>query len=68
MLWIVLMAVGVLILVTMQPVMALAAWTPLVNATDFTGINTDLGTTVVGILSALLIVLGAGILMKMFMR
>ncbi len=41
-------------------------WTPLIKASYFTGIRTDLLTTVAGIVSCILIVVGLGILYKVF--
>ena len=41
-------------------------WEPLVEASYFTGIRTDLLTTVAGIVSCLLIVVALGILYKVF--
>lgn len=45
-----------------------AAWTPIVQATDFAGITTDVQTTATGIISVLLIVLGVGLLARIFSR
>lgn len=44
------------------------AWTPLITAADFTGIQTDVGTTATGIIAVLLVVLGVGLLARVFMR
>ena len=44
------------------------AWTPLINSSDFTGIQTDVLTTAVGIISVVLIVLGIGILIRVLAR
>lgn len=41
-----------------------AAWTPLIQASDFTGILTDMGTTVAGIVGMLLIVAGIGFVIR----
>jgi hypothetical protein len=41
-------------------------WTPLIQSTYFEGIRTDLLTTVSGIVTCLLIVVGLGILYKVF--
>lgn len=41
-------------------------WTPLIQASYFDGIRADLITTVGGIVSCLLIVVGLGILYKVF--
>lgn len=41
-------------------------WTPLIQATYFDGIRTDLLTTVAGIVGCLLIVVALGILYKVF--
>lgn len=42
------------------------AWTPLITAADFTGIQTDVTTTAAGIVSVLLIIVGIGLLVKVF--
>lgn len=47
---------------------AQAEWTPLISAASFTGIETDVLTAVGGIMTICLIVVGAGILIKMLMR
>lgn len=44
------------------------AWTPLITAADFVGIQTDVNTTASGIIAVLLIVLGVGLLARIFMR
>ncbi|MGD9686362.1 MAG: hypothetical protein AB7U43_05245 [Desulfobacter sp.] len=44
------------------------AWTPLINATDFTGIQTDVTTTAAGIVGILLIIVGIGLLVKVLGR
>lgn len=44
------------------------AWTPLISAADFTGIQTDLTTTAAGIVSILLIIVGIGILVRVLGR
>lgn len=41
-------------------------WKSLIQASYFTGIRTDLLTSVAGIVSCLLIVVGLGILLKVF--
>lgn len=46
----------------------LFAWTPLINSSDFAGIQTDVLTTAVGIISVVLIVLGIGILIRVLAR
>lgn len=43
-------------------------WTPLITAADFTGIQTDLGTAVTGLLSMALIIVGVGVLFRVFNR
>ena len=43
---------------------ALAAWTPLIQATDFDGIRTDVLTTVSGIITIFLILAGLGLLIR----
>lgn len=45
-----------------------AAWVPLVTSDTFTGILTDMGATATGIISILLIVLGVGLLARIFSR
>ena len=45
---------------------AYAAWTPLIQAADFAGIQADVFTTAAGIISIILIVLGIGIIIKVF--
>lgn len=42
------------------------AWVPLVSATDFAGINTDLGTIAAGIIAACVIIIGVGLLVRVF--
>lgn len=44
------------------------AWTPLINTSDFAGIQTDLTTTATGIVSILLIIVGIGILVRVLGR
>lgn len=44
--------------------MFLWAWTPLIQASDFLGIQADVTTVAVGIISIMLIVVGIGILIK----
>ena len=41
-------------------------WTPLISASDFTGIRTDLLTAVGGIIMLLLIIAGVALLSKIF--
>lgn len=49
------------------PAQALAqTWTPLISASDFTGIRTDLLTAVAGIIALLLIIAGVALLSKIF--
>lgn len=43
-------------------------WTPLITLDDFTGVRTDLLTTVGGIMAALLIIVGIGMLVKVLAR
>ena len=43
---------------------ARAAWTPLITASDFTGIQTDLLTAVAGVIGLFFIILGVGILYR----
>ncbi|MGL1932723.1 MAG: hypothetical protein OCC45_13340 [Desulfotalea sp.] len=54
------------ILMLIVPVSAHAEWVSLIPANMFDGIRTDLLTTVAGIVSCLLIVVGLGILYKVF--
>ena len=42
------------------------AWTPLIQASDFLGIQSDVLTTATGIISVVLIVLAVGIIVKVF--
>jgi hypothetical protein len=46
----------------------LAEWTPLITSGDFTGIKTDLGVAVIGVLSLMLIILGVGIVIRMISK
>ena len=46
---------------------AYAEWTPLITSTAFSGIQTDTLTAAAGIVSLVLIVLGIGILIKVFL-
>lgn len=41
-------------------------WVPLITSDAFTGINTDVLTTSVGIISIMVVVVGIGILIKVF--
>ena len=43
-------------------------WTPLIAATDFDGIRADLLTSTAGLLSIVLIILGVGVLYRVFSR
>jgi uncharacterized membrane-anchored protein len=43
-------------------------WTPLIAASDFLGIRTDLGTAVTGLMSLALILVGVGVLFRVFSR
>lgn len=45
-----------------------AAWTPLIASTDLDPIRTDITTAATGIISVVLIVLGLGILIRVFVR
>lgn len=51
-----------------SPAPALAAYTSLISATDFNGIQTDVLTTASGIIAILLIIVGLGILVKVLGR
>ena len=55
-------------LLALVPVSAFAVWTPIITAADFTGIMGDVQTTATGIISVLLIVLGVGLLARIFSR
>lgn len=44
----------------------LFAWTSLVSAGDFSGINTDLGTIAAGVAAACIIIVGIGLLVRAF--
>lgn len=57
------MAVMVAI-VTMITAPAFAEWTPLINSADFTGIRTDLGTAVAGVITLVLIVFGVMMMVR----
>lgn len=46
--------------------MFMIAWTPLVASSDFTGINTDLGTIAAGIVAASVIIVGIGLVVGAF--
>ena len=48
------------------PSLACAEWVPIITSADFTGIKGDVGTAVAGIISILLIIVGVGLLMKVF--
>lgn len=48
--------------------MTIFAWTPLIAASDFTGLQTDLLTASTGIITAVLVVVGVGILIRMLTR
>lgn len=50
------------------PATAFSEWTPLISASDFTGIRTDILTAVAGLMSVILIVLGVGILIRVLSR
>ncbi len=43
---------------------ALAEWTPLIKATDFDGIRTDVLSTAAGIITILLIIAGLALLIR----
>lgn len=45
-----------------------AAWTPLIQSSDFTGILADIGATASGIISILIVILGIGILVRVLSR
>lgn len=47
---------------------ASAEWTPLITASTFTGIQTDLGTAAAGILACAAIILGICLLLKAIAR
>lgn len=44
------------------------AWTPLLSASDFTGIETDLMTAATGLLGLTLIIVGIGVIYRIFSR
>lgn len=50
--------------VWIMAVPCLADWTPLINSNDFTGIRTDLGTAVAGIITLVLIVFGVMMMVR----
>lgn len=43
-------------------------WVPLIQAADFLGIKTDVLTTVTGVISIILIILGCALLVRSFGR
>jgi len=43
-------------------------WTPLIASADFQGIQTDLMTAVTGLLSLALVIVGVGVLYRVFTR
>lgn len=45
-----------------------AAWTPLIQASDFDGIRTDMLATASGIVTILLIIVGLGLLIRSLNR
>jgi hypothetical protein len=45
-----------------------AEWTPLIQATDFDGIKTDVLSTAAGVVTILLIIVGLGILIRALNR
>ena len=47
-----------------QSALATVTWTPLIDATDFNGIKSDLLTTVNGMVLLLFIILGLGVLYR----
>ena len=64
----ILLALFICMLAVMSPVCCFAAWTPLITADTFTGITLDVQATATGIISVLLIVLGVGLLARIFSR
>lgn len=46
------------------PSAAWATWTPLITADSFTGVQTDLLTSVSGVMTLVLIILGLGLLIR----
>ena len=44
------------------------AYTSLISSTDFAGVSTDVTTAVGGVITIALILLGAGLLLKVIMR
>jgi len=42
------------------------AWTSLVSSSDFTGINTDLGTIAAGVVAGCVIIVGIGLVVRAF--
>jgi hypothetical protein len=43
-------------------------WTPLITSAAFDGIRSDLGTAVTGLMSLALIIVGVGVLYRVFSR
>jgi hypothetical protein len=46
----------------------LFTWTPLISASDFTGIQTDVGTVVSGLITIFLVLAGFAVLVRVFTR
>ena len=46
----------------------LLAWTPLITSSDFTGIQTDVGTVVSGLITIFLVLAGFAVLVRVFTR
>ena len=46
----------------------LFAWTPLVSSSDFTGIQTDVGTVVTSMITIFIIIAGFAVLVRVFTR
>lgn len=51
-----------------SPGVSFAAWTPLITATDFVGVTTDVNTVGVGIITIMVIIVGIGMIIRTLTR
>ncbi|QEM68242.1 hypothetical protein FO488_08745 [Geobacter sp. FeAm09] len=58
----------ILTLLAIVPMPAVAAWTPMIQVSDFDGIKTDVTAVATGIIMILLIIIGIGLLVKVLGR
>ena len=58
----------VLGLLSVVPSLASATWTPLIVSTAFDGVTADLLTAVGGMMTLIMIVVGVGILVRVFSK